>query len=78
MLSLTSIAIATSLFSLSASAAPLKIRSEGVNEYSSPQIDGNLSARITWATYTGSGWQWISSGEGSSAGYPTDTIMVSQ
>ena len=75
MLSSTILAIATSLFSLSASAA-LKIRSD--NEYSSPQINGNFSTRITWATYTGSGWQWILSGDGSSEGYPTDTITVSQ
>jgi len=78
MLSSTILAIATSLFSFSASAVPLQIRSEGVNEYSSPQINGNSSTGITWATYTGSGWQWISSGEGASEGYPADTVIMSQ
>ncbi|GAA5883206.1 hypothetical protein JCM16303_007305 [Sporobolomyces ruberrimus] len=75
MLSSTILSIATSIFTLSASAAPLQIRCEGADEYSSPRINGNLSTGITWATYTGSGWKWIANGEGSNGGYPTDTVI---
>ncbi|GAA5917171.1 uncharacterized protein JCM6883_006239 [Sporobolomyces salmoneus] len=75
MLTSTIFAFAISLFALSASAAPLRTRSAGVNEYCSPQIDGNSSTSIDWATYTASAWQYISSGEGTNGDYPTDTVI---
>jgi len=72
MRSSTLIAIATSIFSLSASAAPLRSRSEGVGQDCSPRINGTLSTTISPNFNTRAHWTWLSGEKG-----PDTTIVVS-
>jgi len=72
MFSSTILAIATSLFSLSASAAPLRPRSEGAGQDCSPCINGTLSTTISPNFNTRAHWTWLSGEKG-----PDTTIVVS-
>lgn len=75
MHSSTLLSLATALFTMTASAAPLLSRS--TESTCSPVINGNYSTHIATAFNTRSAWKYVGSGEGSNGDYPVNTQVVS-